>query len=125
MRDAVLILGFDEALAGLITRTLRSQQIYCEPVPSVITLTQVTARAPRGLILAAGENTKVDPSAFDLSILHAGLPVLATAPLIFGAIMDGGKYPRLWVGVAVFQVLAVFSALRVGRNAHSAHAESR
>ena len=50
---------------------------------------------------------------------------LATAPLIFGAIMDGGKYPMLWVGVAVFQVLAVFSALRVGRNAHSAHAKSR
>lgn len=77
MRDAVLILGFDEALAGLITRTLRSQQIYCEPVPSAITLAQVTARAPRGLILAAGESTKVDPAAFDLSVLHAGLPVLA------------------------------------------------
>ena len=77
MRDAVLILGFDEALAGLITRTLRSQQIYCEPVPSVITLAQVTVRAPRGLILAAAENTKVEGAAFDPSILRAGLPVLA------------------------------------------------
>ena len=58
--------------------------------------------------------------------VYSGLDTgLATAPLIFGAIMDGGKYPMLWVGVAVFQVLAVFSALRVGRNAHSAHAESR
>jgi AGZA family xanthine/uracil permease-like MFS transporter len=58
--------------------------------------------------------------------VYSGLDTgLATAPLIFGAIMDGGKYPLLWVGVAVFQVLAVFSALRVGRNAHSAHAESR
>jgi predicted MFS family arabinose efflux permease len=58
--------------------------------------------------------------------VYSGLDTgLATAPLIFGAIMDGGKYPMLWVGVAVFQVLAVFSALRVGRNAHSAHAKSR
>ena len=77
MRDAVLILGFDEALAGLITRTLRSQQIYCEPVPSAITLAQVTACAPRGLILAAGENTKMDSAAFDPAILSAGLPMLA------------------------------------------------
>ena len=57
--------------------------------------------------------------------VYSGLDTgLATAPLIFGAIMDGGQYPMLWIGVAVFQVLAVFSALRVGRNAHSAHAES-
>lgn len=52
--------------------------------------------------------------------VYSGLDTgLATAPLIFGAIMDGGKYPMLWIGVAVFQVLAVFSALRVGRNAHA------
>ena len=52
--------------------------------------------------------------------VYSGLDTgLATAPLIFGAIMDGGHYPMLWVGVAIFQVLAVFSALRVGRNAHA------
>ena len=49
---------------------------------------------------------------FVYSGLDAGL---ATAPLIFGPIMDGAHFPVLWLGVAVFQGLAVFSALRVGR----------
>lgn len=50
---------------------------------------------------------------FVYSGLDAGL---ATAPLIFGSIMDVGNYSVLWIGVALFQGLAVASALRVGRN---------
>jgi predicted MFS family arabinose efflux permease len=42
---------------------------------------------------------------------------LATAPLIFGPLMDGGNFSALWVGVAAFQGLAVVSAWRVGRHA--------
>ena len=49
---------------------------------------------------------------FVYSGLDAGL---ATAPLLFGALMDGAHYPALWVGVAVFQGLAMLVALRVGR----------
>lgn len=50
--------------------------------------------------------------------VYSGLDIgLATAPLIFGPIMDGGSVGRLWIGVAIFQALAVLSALRVGRGA--------
>ena len=49
---------------------------------------------------------------FVYSGLDAGL---ATAPLIFGPIMDGGHFSALWIGIALFQGLAVLSALRVGR----------
>lgn len=50
--------------------------------------------------------------------VYSGLDIgLATAPLIFGPIMDGGNVSRLWIGVAMFQGLAVLSALRVGRGA--------
>ena len=50
--------------------------------------------------------------------VYSGLDIgLATAPLIFGPIMDGGNFSRLWVGVAMFQALAMLSALRVGRGA--------
>ena len=38
----------------------------------------------------------------------------ALAPLIFGSLMDGSRYGLLWVGIAVFQLLAVASVLRVG-----------
>jgi len=51
---------------------------------------------------------------FVYSGLDAGL---ATAPLIFGPIMDGGHFSTLWVVVALLQGLAVLSALLVGRQA--------
>ncbi|MFZ4535898.1 MFS transporter [Propionivibrio sp.] len=51
--------------------------------------------------------------------VYSGLDIgLATAPLIFGPLMDGGHFSALWVGVALFQGLAVVSALSVGRRAH-------
>lgn len=50
--------------------------------------------------------------------VYSGLDVgLATAPLIFGPLMDAGHFNALWVGVALLQGLAVVSALRVGRDA--------
>lgn len=49
--------------------------------------------------------------------VYSGLDIgLATAPLIFGPIMDGGHFSVLWIGVALFQGMAVLSALRVGRD---------
>ncbi len=38
----------------------------------------------------------------------------AAAPLIFGSLMDGSHFSLLWIGIAVFQMLAVVSVLRVG-----------
>lgn len=50
--------------------------------------------------------------------VYSGLDIgLATAPLIFGPIMDGGHFGALWVGVALLQGFAVVSALRVGSRA--------
>ena len=77
MQDAILILDHDVALAGLIARTLRSQQIYCEPVPFDVPLARVMARAPRGLIIAAAQGQTVGLDRFDTALLTAGLPILA------------------------------------------------
>ena len=67
MQDAILILDHDAALAGLIARTLRSQQIFCEPVPFGVTLAKVQALAPRGLIIAARHDMDVSLADFDLT----------------------------------------------------------
>ena len=49
--------------------------------------------------------------------VYSGLDLgIATAPLIFGPIMDDGRFGALWVGIALFQGLAVVSALYVGRH---------
>jgi MFS family permease len=42
---------------------------------------------------------------------------LALAPVVFGHFMDAGHYASVLIGIAVFQALAVLTALRVGRSA--------
>lgn len=47
-------------------------------------------------------------------VVYSGLDVgLAAAPLVFGPLMDAGRYPEVLVGVAVLQGLAIFTAIRV------------
>jgi FSR family fosmidomycin resistance protein-like MFS transporter len=50
--------------------------------------------------------------------VYSGLDVgLATAPLLFGRLLDRGMFRAVLVGVAILQVLAVVAALRVGHEA--------
>jgi MFS transporter, FSR family, fosmidomycin resistance protein len=39
---------------------------------------------------------------------------LAIAPLVFGPLMDAGRYASVLWGVALLQTLAIFAALAVG-----------
>ncbi len=41
---------------------------------------------------------------------------LAVSPLIFGHFMDEGRYASVLIGIAIFQALAVLTALRVGKS---------
>lgn len=92
MRHTILILEHDRALAGLIARTLRSQQIYCEPVPFTITQAQVKKREARGLIFAAAPGAAIPLAGFDTGLLAMGVPVLALGGMA-GALCrhDGGE----------------------------------
>ncbi len=48
--------------------------------------------------------------------VYSGLDLgLATAPLIFGGLMDARRFGEVLIGVAILQTLAIFSALRVGQ----------
>jgi predicted MFS family arabinose efflux permease len=48
--------------------------------------------------------------------VYSGLDLgLATAPLIFGGLMDTRRFGEVLIGVAILQTLAIFSALRVGK----------
>lgn len=49
--------------------------------------------------------------------VYSGLDTgLAVAPLIFGGLMDQGRYGAVLVGIALFQAAAILTALRVGGN---------
>jgi sugar phosphate permease len=55
--------------------------------------------------------------------VYSGLDVgLSTAPVIFGRLLDGGRFSSVLVGVALFQVLAVLAALRAGEGRQPAPA---
>ena len=77
-RDKLLILTYGGAQAHALARQLRGCQIYCELLPADTPAAEVSAQAPRGVILAGGsgiaspeEGLQCDPAVFEL-----GLPVL-------------------------------------------------
>jgi MFS family permease len=52
--------------------------------------------------------------------VYSGLDLgLALSPIAFGPLLDRGQFAAAMVGVAVLQVLALLSALRVGRSARA------
>lgn len=47
-------------------------------------------------------------------VVYSGLDVgMTVAPLIFGALMDGGHHRAVWIGVAIAQMLLIFNAFNV------------
>ncbi len=76
--ERVLVLDFGSQYAQLIARRVREQNVYCEIVRHDISVQQIRAHSPRGLILSGGPNSvyqrgapKCDPRVFSM-----GVPVL-------------------------------------------------
>ena len=76
MRDMVLVLNFDENASRAVTRKLRSERIFCKIVPGYISLEEIQAQEPLGLLLAGGV-TGQTPSGLDARIPFSGIPMLA------------------------------------------------
>ena len=75
MLETIFILDCDPPLSGLIARTLRSQDFYCELMPPEATADTLRERNPKGIIIAAengGAALCPHPT-----LLGAELPVLA------------------------------------------------
>ncbi|HPJ03134.1 MAG TPA: hypothetical protein PKU80_09870 [Candidatus Limiplasma sp.] len=75
MLETIIILDCDQLLSGLIARTLRSQDFYCELMPPQTRLDDLKDRNVKGVIIAAENSGTV--CALDGSLLHAQFPVLA------------------------------------------------
>ena len=76
--ERILILDFGSQVTQLIARRVREAGVYCEIQPFVMTVDEVKAFAPRGIILSggpasvhAGASPKISPEMFNL-----GVPVL-------------------------------------------------
>ena len=76
--NVILIIDFGSQYNQLIARRVREHRVYCQIEPPWITLDQIKALSPEGIILSGGpasiyekNSPKVDPGIFDL-----GVPVL-------------------------------------------------
>ena len=77
-RQTILILDFGSQYTQLIARRIREQSVYCEIHPYHISLDDIQAKRPRGIILSGGPSSVYtqtaplpEPHIFDL-----GIPVL-------------------------------------------------
>lgn len=82
-----------------------------------------TAGPSRDLLIRRAATARFGQAAYGrvYGFVYSGLDLgLAIAPLLFGFLMDQGRFAAVLVGIAIFQTLSILTALRVGRSAGSA-----
>ena len=76
--ELILILDFGSQYTRLIARRVREAGVYSEVVPFHVTLEEIRARRPSGVILSGGPDSVYREGAprLDPALLHLGIPVL-------------------------------------------------
>ncbi len=84
MTDTVLVVDFGAQYARLIARRVREAHVYSEIVPSSISVEEIRARAPKGIIFSGGPKSVYETPApsIDPGIYELGIPILG---LCYGA----------------------------------------
>ena len=84
MTDTVLVVDFGAQYARLIARRVREAHVYSEIVPATISVDEVRARAPKGIIFSGGPKSVYESPAptIDAGIYELGIPILG---LCYGA----------------------------------------
>jgi GMP synthase (glutamine-hydrolysing) len=82
--DTVLVVDFGAQYARLIARRVREAHVYSEIVPSTITVDEIRARSPKGIILSGGPKSVYESPApsIDAGVYELGIPILG---LCYGA----------------------------------------
>ncbi len=81
-KDNILILDFGSQTTQLIARRIREQKVYSEIHPYTLSLEQIKAMRPSGIILSGGPASVYDDDApiSAPEIFELGVPVFATGP---------------------------------------------
>jgi len=76
--DPVLVVDFGAQYARLIARRVREAHVYSEIVPPGLTVSEILARRPRGIILSGGPTSVYSSPAplLDPAVYEAGVPIL-------------------------------------------------
>jgi GMP synthase (glutamine-hydrolysing) len=80
LTDTVLVVDFGAQYARLIARRVREAHVYSEIVPPTISVEEIRARRPKGIIFSGGPKSvyetpapSIDPAVYDLGIPILGL----------------------------------------------------
>ena len=84
MTDTVLVVDFGAQYARLIARRVREAHVYSEIVPSTISVEELKARNPKGIIFSGGPKSVYETPApsIDPAVYELGIPILG---LCYGA----------------------------------------
>lgn len=76
--DRILVLDFGSQYTQLIARRIRESKVYSEIMPYNVTIDQIKAFAPKGIILSGGHMSIYDKNAIfpDPGIWELGIPIL-------------------------------------------------
>ncbi|MBQ7516585.1 MAG: glutamine-hydrolyzing GMP synthase [Schwartzia sp.] len=76
--EMVLVLDYGGQYNQLIARRVREEHVYCEVHPYTLSLDEIRAKKPRGIILTGGPNSVYGPGALtsDRALFELGVPVL-------------------------------------------------
>ncbi len=108
------------ALAALVVATGAIPRSSVGPFFALIGLCTGLATPSRDLLVRKTTMERFGQQSFGrvYGFVYSGLDVgLATAPLVFGRLMDKGLFGAALGGVALLQGLAILAALRVGQHA--------
>jgi GMP synthase (glutamine-hydrolysing) len=135
--NRILILDYGSQFTQLIARRVREERVYCEIHPPTLTLDEIRAWAPRGIILSGGPASvyDIDGPAAESGIMELGAPVLGIcygmqllASLSGGEVQPGRReYGR--AEVRVVQPDALFQGFEEGEKvtvwmSHGDHVDS-
>ena len=77
-KDCILVLDFGSQYTQLIARRLREQGVYAQILPFNAPLADITAKAPKGVILSGGPASVYEKDAYfcDTGVFALGVPLL-------------------------------------------------
>lgn len=123
-----VVIAFALGLAAIVALLLASAVV---PAWSVIALMALmgfgvgVAGPNRDLLVRKAATAQFGRASYGrvYGFVYSGLDIgLALTPVAFGPVLDAGRFSGALVGVAVLQIAALTSALRVGRGARAVHA---
>lgn len=116
-RVVAALLVVAAALAALLA-TAVAPQFAVAPLMALFGFTAGSANPSRDLLVRKAAVGRFGHGSFGriYGFVYSGVDVgMSISPLVFGPLMDRGLFAAVLYGVAIFQILAVLFALRVGQ----------